>query len=111
MPADRIASRTDLIERADRAIADALTTRTEVRAGLVAAGRRRPHRPWAGDAPPCGVPPLGPLLPDGFLEPWWSVARSLGAAGDVLRAADEELERRWRRCAPAIRTTSILSGE
>ena len=88
-----------LLDRAERAIADAIATRAEVRAGLMEAWQRRPY--WPHWRPSC------PTFPEpvdwAALEPWWCLARTLGPA-EVLRAADEALECEWQRTLPTLKT-------
>lgn len=97
-----------LLARADRAIADAVATHAEVQVGLIAAGLRRPCRPWAGDLRP--AKPELPSLPslEAFLEPWWSVARSMNAVHGIIREADAELERALHRVLPTVETPLAL---
>ena len=95
-----------LLARADKAIADAIATRKDARAGLIAAWHRRPYRPHPHErpSPPDALEPMD----WGALEPWWSVARTLGSASEVVRTADLEQEREWQRILPTIETPSAL---
>ena len=98
----------DLIARADRAIASARATRDEVRAGLAAAGRRSPRRPWAGDPVPAKPSPAALPSLDSLVEPWWSVAQTLSVARAIIGEADHELDVAWRHVAPMIETPLAL---
>lgn len=110
MPLDPTASDDALYARADRAIADAIALRARVRASLTAAGQRRVHRPYVEDLRPVEAPPLGPPLPSSFIEPWWSIARALADAGEIIRQADRELDLAWHRILPSIETPMNLFG-
>lgn len=110
MAAGYTASGDALFARADVAIANARAIRARVRAGLEAAARKRVHRPHASDMRSAEAPPPAPVMPSSFLEPWWSIARTLADAGEVIREADAELDRAWHRVLPTIETPLSLFG-
>ena len=108
MAAGYLASGDALLARADRAIADAIAIREEVRAGLAKANRRYPCRPWAGDPRPSTAPTLKPWPLNPFLDQWWTTASTLNAAIDILKEADHELDAPWHRVLPTIQTPLAL---
>lgn len=98
-----------LLERADRAIADAIATRAEIRAGLAEAAGRMPCRPPRRVA--LQRPKHPEPLPWGHLDPWCALARAMACADEIVRETDAELERAWREVLPTIETPLALVRE